>query len=283
MPLVPPSDYFGSGYQNAEGKQKVDAWFAGYPQGVRAAQAEGVAKLTMIDMTKYLPAPENMPTQQYMSPNQQNQNILSPAPEMAPNTDPKVGMGASPRPRGYLPPIVSPTGPAIENRMLENGMPKIVTRDQVEFARTKASLISQQSQPDGLPPIVDSQAIQPVTRGPQIFEKNTVEVGVGKPEIIEVPSITPPATQEPIITQPAPIFPPITQVDKLPPIEIVPNVDAVEIESDTGLPPIVVPADFTKESANQPSSEMSGPRVVPSIKTVSNPQKPYYDPASTKR
>lgn len=41
-PAVAPNEYWGWRYQSANGHGAVNAWFQGYPQGVRAAEEDGV-------------------------------------------------------------------------------------------------------------------------------------------------------------------------------------------------------------------------------------------------
>lgn len=41
LPAVAPEEYWGYKYQTADGGQMVTAWFDGYPEGVRAAAADG--------------------------------------------------------------------------------------------------------------------------------------------------------------------------------------------------------------------------------------------------
>lgn len=42
LPAVAPEEYWGYRYQSAEGGHMVNAWFEGYPEGVRAAAQDGV-------------------------------------------------------------------------------------------------------------------------------------------------------------------------------------------------------------------------------------------------
>ncbi len=42
VPAVAPQEYLGWRYQSPDGQQSVNAWFAGYPLGVRAAERDGV-------------------------------------------------------------------------------------------------------------------------------------------------------------------------------------------------------------------------------------------------
>lgn len=42
IPAVPPRRYWGSRYLSPEGQAKSKAWFEGYPEGVRAAQTDGI-------------------------------------------------------------------------------------------------------------------------------------------------------------------------------------------------------------------------------------------------
>jgi hypothetical protein len=42
IPAMPPRLYWGSQYLSPEGQAKAKSWFDGYPEGVRAAQADGI-------------------------------------------------------------------------------------------------------------------------------------------------------------------------------------------------------------------------------------------------
>jgi len=57
-PLMAPSAYHGWQYQTADGHSAVNAWFQGFPQGVRAAEEDGVGNWQSIGMGNYRqPAP----------------------------------------------------------------------------------------------------------------------------------------------------------------------------------------------------------------------------------
>lgn len=55
-PAVPPEDYWGYKYQNAEGSQIVGAWFEGYPEGVKAATEDGAGMYRDIKVSAMLNA-----------------------------------------------------------------------------------------------------------------------------------------------------------------------------------------------------------------------------------
>ncbi len=42
MPAMPPQRYWGSQYLSPDGQAKTKAWFEGFPEGVRAAQTDGI-------------------------------------------------------------------------------------------------------------------------------------------------------------------------------------------------------------------------------------------------
>jgi|GEM_PF-1178611 len=42
IPAVPPRQYWGSRYLSPEGQAKSKAWFEGYPEGIKAAQTDGI-------------------------------------------------------------------------------------------------------------------------------------------------------------------------------------------------------------------------------------------------
>lgn len=53
-PSVPPREYWSWQYQSAEGQRKTSAWFAGYPHGARAAEEDGVANWSQIQLSSEL-------------------------------------------------------------------------------------------------------------------------------------------------------------------------------------------------------------------------------------
>lgn len=53
-PAFPPSEYWSWEYQSGEGQARTSAWFAGYPQGVRAAEEEGTANWHQVQMSASL-------------------------------------------------------------------------------------------------------------------------------------------------------------------------------------------------------------------------------------
>ncbi|WP_253158157.1 hypothetical protein [Stieleria tagensis] len=48
VPLTAPSEYWGWRYQSPDGQAAVNAWFAGYPLGAKAAEQDGVGNWGMI-------------------------------------------------------------------------------------------------------------------------------------------------------------------------------------------------------------------------------------------
>lgn len=50
-PAFPPKNYWSWEFQSAEGQARTAAWFAGYPQGARAAEEDGVSNWTQIPMS----------------------------------------------------------------------------------------------------------------------------------------------------------------------------------------------------------------------------------------
>lgn len=55
-PSFPPKEYWGWEFQSAEGAARTSAWYSGYPQGVRAAEEEGVAHWNQLQMSTGLQA-----------------------------------------------------------------------------------------------------------------------------------------------------------------------------------------------------------------------------------
>jgi hypothetical protein len=50
-PATPPRQYWSWEFQSGEGQSRMGAWFAGYPQGARAAEEEGVGSWTQLQMS----------------------------------------------------------------------------------------------------------------------------------------------------------------------------------------------------------------------------------------
>lgn len=48
VPAFPPREYWGWKYQSPEGQCKVNAWFAGYPMGAKAAEEDGLGYYSQI-------------------------------------------------------------------------------------------------------------------------------------------------------------------------------------------------------------------------------------------
>jgi hypothetical protein len=55
-PAFPPQEYWGWDCQSAEGHARSSAWFAGYPQGARAAEEDGLGSWQQIPMSSGLQA-----------------------------------------------------------------------------------------------------------------------------------------------------------------------------------------------------------------------------------
>ena len=53
-PSLPPRIYWSWRYQSAEGQVKVQAWYAGFPQGARAAEEDGVGNFYQIQVASWL-------------------------------------------------------------------------------------------------------------------------------------------------------------------------------------------------------------------------------------
>ena len=65
-PAVAPAAYWGWQYQSPNGQAAVNAWFAGYPLGVKAAEQDGIIHWGEIRPMGYnVPAAESYPTQPY--------------------------------------------------------------------------------------------------------------------------------------------------------------------------------------------------------------------------
>ncbi|MCS7465461.1 hypothetical protein NZK35_02110 [Stieleria sp. ICT_E10.1] len=55
LPCVAPSQYWGWKYQSPGGQAAIDAWFAGYPMGVKAAEQDGVGYWGRAPMVAHQP------------------------------------------------------------------------------------------------------------------------------------------------------------------------------------------------------------------------------------
>jgi hypothetical protein len=106
-PALPPRRYWNYGFQTAEGQSKVAAWFAGFPEGVRAAKEDGVGlyrdiqvsgSVTAMGSPEYLNGQDPTCGEVYLGP--VDQSLPGPA-------------GALPAEPGYVPlPPQSPDMPS---------------------------------------------------------------------------------------------------------------------------------------------------------------------------
>jgi hypothetical protein len=55
-PAFPPKEYWSWEFQSAEGQSRTSAWFSGYPQGVRAAEEDGIVNWNQLQMGANLQA-----------------------------------------------------------------------------------------------------------------------------------------------------------------------------------------------------------------------------------
>lgn len=53
VPAIAPRDYWGWRYQSADGNGAVNAWFEGYPLGVKAAEQDGMVNSNQISMSQF--------------------------------------------------------------------------------------------------------------------------------------------------------------------------------------------------------------------------------------
>ena len=54
VPAMPPRNYWGFAYQSADGQAMIDAWFEGYPEGVRAAQQDGAGQYRDVQFSRMI-------------------------------------------------------------------------------------------------------------------------------------------------------------------------------------------------------------------------------------
>ena len=92
-PPVPPRKYWSWKYQTPEGQEKVAAWYAGWPHGARAAEEDGVANWSQIQVSRQI-------EQQYAPPYTQTNRS-------APNTPAPTASATGPS--------TTPTPPAPTN------------------------------------------------------------------------------------------------------------------------------------------------------------------------
>lgn len=129
-PSLPPRYYWSWRYQSAEGQVKVQAWFAGYPLGARAAEEDGVGNYYEIQIADWITdssreCPDCLDDNIWEDPNGMDPNMmqqpgidpgfeeLPPQPTPAQPTTP---MGNQTGPTGtetgmWSQPMTAPTGP----------------------------------------------------------------------------------------------------------------------------------------------------------------------------
>jgi len=101
IPAMPPRRYWGSQYLSPEGQAKSKSWFDGYPEGVRAAQADGIDAYRDIYVSQLL---EDLQRQgPGMQPSEGRHMLdLPPEDRLAPPTPPEwVNPAAPPIPVGF--------------------------------------------------------------------------------------------------------------------------------------------------------------------------------------
>ena len=54
VPAIPPRKYWSWRHQSGDGQARTDAWFAGYPEGARIAQEQGMGRLNEIQVADYI-------------------------------------------------------------------------------------------------------------------------------------------------------------------------------------------------------------------------------------
>jgi len=101
-PTVAPSKYCGWQYQSANGKAAINAWFAGYPMGVQAAEQEGVGHYQQI-FTMGVPVNSGLsPANQGVADPFYSDEEMIPAPQM--EMEMQMEMHSAPEVEVIIPP-----------------------------------------------------------------------------------------------------------------------------------------------------------------------------------
>ncbi len=138
-PAIAPSSFWGWQYQSASGQAAIDAWFQGYPYGVKAAEQDGVGHWQAIRLNHY-----------------QNPGSLS-ATGLAPSVD------------------SGPTGPAVTNPFYpqQEFVPEPVPETLDEFQLQPGDADPIQLDPG------DFEQIDPPTEADSVFDSLFPPVAVG--------------------------------------------------------------------------------------------------------
>lgn len=120
-PAFPPKEYWSWEFQSAEGQARTAAWMAGYPHGARAAEEDGAANWTQLQMSTGLQA------QYQQTGTFEHQGALYPIPG---NGDQSHSMG-----QPYVITDQAPTTEAIPPVPLETVPNNIVIEDLVDPPR----------------------------------------------------------------------------------------------------------------------------------------------------
>ncbi|KAA5538888.1 hypothetical protein FYK55_25975 [Roseiconus nitratireducens] len=136
VPAIAPSQYWGWRYQSADGQAAVNAWFAGYPLGAKAAEEDGVAHWgQIVTMDRHVPTAADAYQQQPVAP--------TPAPYM-----------------------IGPDGQPITEEVIVPGSERIVpdgeALEELDLDQTIESLAPPAG--EALQEIIPEASIQPVER-----------------------------------------------------------------------------------------------------------------------
>lgn len=112
-PTVCPSSYWGWQYQTVDGQSRMDAWFEGYPLGVRAAQMDGVGHFGGVVMPTLAASHSGLPPG---APHDETEQPPHPEAEQAPLTD-----GQPVEPEMIGPGAVEEESPAEPPTVLDQG------------------------------------------------------------------------------------------------------------------------------------------------------------------
>jgi hypothetical protein len=86
LPAVAPSQYWGWRYQSPDGQAAINAWFAGYPMGVKAAEQDGVGYWGQVP--SYSRSHHEQPTESETAPETAVETELDPAQLTGPDGQP---------------------------------------------------------------------------------------------------------------------------------------------------------------------------------------------------
>ncbi len=195
-PLFPPRHYWGHQFRSAEGYNRVQAWFAGWKEGVAAAQQEGIGRFHSIPVGAQA-RPEVL-TYEYPGPPQPASPVVEPVdpseplPEFHPPRlwhEPRP-LDDSPEDQPPVPPRPPEPGPQPEpERLGPASGPGMGFPETPWFTPAEARRIEAESWLDASTPPVFDRALGPMT---PVGEDGLPALHVDEPEPKRPPITLPP-------------------------------------------------------------------------------------------